>query len=104
MTWTLTNLVIQIIAGLAGGHIAAAATHEHSFGVVGHTVAGLVGGFLSGYFLQTLILTSAGWLDDPRPTEVFIVQAFTGLASGAIVTIVVGFIKHSIDHHKASKA
>ena len=106
MTWTLTSLVIQIIAGLIGGHVAAVATHEHSFGAVGHTIAGLVGGFLSGYFLQTLaitMVTSTGSLNEPRPAEVFMVQALTGLASGAIVTMVVGFIKHTIDQHKASK-
>ena len=106
MTWTLTSLVIQIIAGLIGGHVAAVATHEHSFGAVGHTVAGLVGGFLSGYFLQTLaitMVTSTGSLNVPRPAEVFMVQALTGLASGAIVMMVVGFIKHTIDHHNASK-
>ena len=106
MTWTLTSLVIQIIAGLIGGHVAAVATHEHSFGAVGHTIAGLVGGFLSGYFLQTLaitMVTSTGSLNVPRPAEVFMVQALTGLASGAIVMMVVGFIKHTIDHHKVSK-
>ena len=106
MTWTLTSLVIQIIAGLIGGHVAAVATHEHSFGAVGHTIAGLVGGFLSGYFLQTLaitMVTSTGSLNESRPAEVFMVQALTGLASGAIAMMVVGFIKHSIDHHKGSK-
>ena len=59
MTWTFTSLVIQIIAGLIGGHVAAVAVHEHAFGAVGHTVAGLVGGFLSGYFLQTLAITTS---------------------------------------------
>ena len=106
MTWTLTSLVIQIIAGLIGGQAAAVATHEHSFGAVGHTIAGLVGGFLSGYFLQTLaitMVTSTGSLNEPRPAEVFMVQALTGLASGAIAMMVVGFIKHTIDHHRASK-
>ena len=80
--------------------------HEHSFGAVGHTVAGLVGGFLSGYFLQTLaitMVTSTGSLNEPRPAEVFMVQALTGLASGAIAMMVVGFIKHTIDHQRASK-
>jgi uncharacterized membrane protein YeaQ/YmgE (transglycosylase-associated protein family) len=83
MTWTLTILMIQIIAGLVGGHFAAVATHEHSFGAVGHTVAGSVGGFLSGYFLQTLavtMVTSTGSLNEPRSAEVFMVQALTGLA------------------------
>ena len=106
MTWTVTGLAIQIIAGLVGGHLAAVAAHEDTFGAVGHTVAGLVGGFLSGYVLQTLgitMVTSTGSLNEPRPAEVFMVQALTGLASGAIVMMVVGFIKHAIDHHKASK-
>ena len=38
MTWTLTSLVIQIITGVVGGHLAATAAHEHSFGAVGHTL------------------------------------------------------------------
>jgi hypothetical protein len=33
----LTSLVIQIMAGLAGGHVAAAAVHEHAFGAIGHS-------------------------------------------------------------------
>jgi uncharacterized membrane protein YeaQ/YmgE (transglycosylase-associated protein family) len=66
MTWTLTSLVIQIIAGLIRGHVTAVAAHEHAFGTVGHTVTGLVGGFLSGYFLQTLVITGTGSLTEPR--------------------------------------
>jgi len=44
MTWTVTNLIIQIIAGIAGGHAAAAAVHDHKFGALGHTIAGAAGG------------------------------------------------------------
>jgi uncharacterized membrane protein YeaQ/YmgE (transglycosylase-associated protein family) len=98
--------LIQIIAGLIGGHVTAVADREHAFGTVGHTVTGLVGGFLSGYFLQTLavtMVTGTGSLTEPRPAEIFVVQALSGLASGAIVTLGVGFIKHTIDQHKASK-
>ena len=106
MTWTLTSLVIQIVAGLAGGHVAAAAAHEHAFGAIGHTITGLAGGFLSGAFLQTLavtMVTGTGTLNEPRPAEIFMIQALTGLAAGAIATLVVGFIKHSIDQHKDSE-
>jgi uncharacterized membrane protein YeaQ/YmgE (transglycosylase-associated protein family) len=102
MTWNLTSLVIQIVAGLVGGHIAAAAAHEHAFGAVGHTLTGLAGGFLSGAFLQTLavtMVTGTGTLNEPRPADVFMIQALTGLASGAIATLVIGFIKHGIDQH-----
>jgi uncharacterized membrane protein YeaQ/YmgE (transglycosylase-associated protein family) len=106
MTWTLTSLVVQIVAGVVGGHLAATAAHEHGFGAVGHTLTGLAGGFLSGCFLQTLavtMVTSTGSLNEPRPAEIYMIQALTGGAAGGILTLVVGFIKHGIDHHKPPK-
>jgi uncharacterized membrane protein YeaQ/YmgE (transglycosylase-associated protein family) len=59
VTWTATNLVVQIIAGIFGGNAISAAAKEHSFGMLGHTVAGAVGGAFSGYFLQTLAAMAA---------------------------------------------
>ena len=57
MNWTFTNLIIEIIAGIVGGHIAALAAREHSFGALGHTITGAIGGTVSGVFLQTLVAT-----------------------------------------------
>jgi hypothetical protein len=57
MTSTLTSLVIQIIAGLAGGHVAAAAVHEHAFGAIGHTITSLAG------WQQTLPIGACGGSD-----------------------------------------
>ena len=57
MTWTVTNLVIEIIAGIVGAHAISAAANEYAFGAIGHTIAGAVGGAFSGYFLQTLAAT-----------------------------------------------
>ena len=37
MTWTITNLVIEIIAGIIGAHAISAAAKEHSFGVIGQS-------------------------------------------------------------------
>ncbi len=105
MTWTLTNLIIEIIAGILGGHAAAIAAKEHAFGALGHTVVGALGGGLSGYFLQTLVntmVTITGSLNQPRVADVFMLQSLAGLASGAAAMLVVGFIKHSIDNHKPS--
>ena|ERR1700719_633805 len=105
MTWTFTNLVIQIIAGILGGHAAATAAHEHSFGAFGHTIVGALGGALSGSFLQTFagtVVTASGSLNEPTAVEQAILQGLTGAAAGGILTLVVGFIKHSVDHHKPS--
>ena len=47
MDWTTTNLIVQTITGLAGAHFAATALHEHRFGWIGHSLAGLIAGAIS---------------------------------------------------------
>jgi hypothetical protein len=103
MTWTVTNLAIQIIFGILGGHAAAAATKEHNFGALGHTIAGAIGGGLSGYFLQTIagtLVTGTGDIMASNPMEQAVIQGLTGAVAGGIAVLVVGMIKLGIDHHK----
>ncbi|MGO9004258.1 MAG: hypothetical protein ACLQIQ_00230 [Beijerinckiaceae bacterium] len=106
MTWSVTNLVIQIIGGILGGHAAAVAAKDHSFGVFGHTLAGAVGGALSSCFFQTLaatMVTGAGGLNEPRLAELVIVEGLAGAVAGGIATLLFGFLKHNIDQHKFTK-
>jgi hypothetical protein len=101
MEWTLTNFWIQVVGGVLGAHGAAtAAAKEHSFGAIGHTVVGALGGALGGFFLQTLattMVTGTGSLNEPRIVEVVVLQGLTGAVVGGIAMLLVGFIKHSID-------
>jgi hypothetical protein len=102
MTWTVTNLLIELIAGILGGNVAALLSHEHSFGVFGHSMAGAAAGGVSGYFLQTFagtVLNGGGAANVPDPVTQVILQSLTGFAAGAILTLIVGFIKHSIDQN-----
>jgi hypothetical protein len=104
--WTPTNLVIQVITGILGGHAAAVAAKEHSIGAVGHTLTGLIGGASSGFSLQTpasTVVTRSGGLNEPRMVEVIILQGLTGAPAGAIVTLATGFTKHALDHNKSNK-
>jgi hypothetical protein len=106
MAWTLSNLLIQLVAGIVGGHIAAAAAHEHSFGVIGHSLAGAIGGGLSGAFLQTLaatVVTAGGGVNEPTAVEMAVLQGLTGAAAGGILTLVAGFLRHAINEHKSGK-
>ena len=107
MAWTATNLVIQIIAGILGGHAAAVTAKEYSFGALGHTIAGAVGGAVSGYFLQTIVgtvVTATGDVQqDADLVTRWVLQGPAGLAAGAIFTMAVGFLKHSIDQHRMGK-
>ena len=104
MIWTSTNLVIQILTGVLGAHFAATAAREHGFGFFGHTLVGAIGGALSGYFLQTLavtLVTGSGSLNEIRAVDNAVLQGLAGIAAGGCLMLVVGFIKHSIDHRGA---
>jgi hypothetical protein len=104
MIWTSTNLVIQILAGVVGAHFAASAAREHGFGFVGHTLAGAIGGALSGYFLQTLavtLVTASGSLNEIGAVDNAVLQGLAGIAAGGCLMLAVGFIKHSVDHRGA---
>lgn len=97
MDWT-TNLIVQIVAGLAGAHVAATALHEHRFGWVGHSLVGLIAGALSGYFLQAIALTvvnGAGGINEPTVVEAAIIETLTGAAAGGIAMVIVGFLVHA---------
>jgi hypothetical protein len=107
MTWTLTNFIIELVAGVVGGHAIAAVAKEHSFGALGHTIAGAFGGAFSGYFLQTLaalVVDSTGEanLDSDRLTGWFI-QAVTGMVAGAVLTMAVGLAKQTFEQHRLKR-
>ncbi len=101
MDWTATNLVIQIIAGILGGHVAAVVVKEYSFGALGHTIAGAVGGAISGCFLQ--VNASDEVQHDADLVTQWILQGLAGFATGAVLTMVVGLLKHSVDQHRTGK-
>ena len=107
MTWTFTNLVIEIIAGAIGGCAITAVAKEYNFGILGHIVTGALGGALSGYFLQSIAATvvdSTGNVHEASDqlTQWF-VQAIAGLVAGAILTMGVGLAKHTIEQHRLGK-
>lgn len=96
MTWTLWGLVVQTVAGFCGAHAAASAAHEHRFGFIGHSLTGLIGGALSGAFLQeaaVTIVTGSGSENPSTTVELAVIHALTGAVAGAILMFAVGFVK-----------
>jgi hypothetical protein len=95
MAWTLWGLAVQTVAGFFGAHAAASAAHEHRFGFIGHSVTGLIGGALSGAFLQeaaVTIVTGSGSENPSTVVEIAVIQVLTGAVAGAIVTLAIGFL------------
>jgi uncharacterized membrane protein YeaQ/YmgE (transglycosylase-associated protein family) len=106
MEWSWAYVAVQIVAGIVGGLAAATAAHEHSFGALGHILAGGIGGGLSGYFLQTLaatVVTASGSFNELTLAEQIIVQSLAGAVAGGIAMFLVGILKHSIEQHKSGK-
>jgi hypothetical protein len=96
MAWTETNLVIQIIAGILGAHAAATAVKDHHFGFWGHSLAGMIAGALSGYFLQGIVSTVVrgdGVVAQPGAVDNFVLQGLAGAVVGAIAMLLIGMIK-----------
>lgn len=56
----MLNLIIQLISGAVGGNLAGAALKDKSLGLLGNTIAGLVGGGVGGQVLSMLIPALAG--------------------------------------------
>ena len=102
MEWTISNLLIQLSAGILGGHLLAAVTREHRFGALGHTIVA-IGAGLSGIFLQTLVrtVTASGNMIVPTPQELVFMQGALGAGVGAISVLAVGFVKDEMERQKA---
>ena len=106
MLWSSTNLIIQLVVGIVGGHAAAVAAKDHNFGVVGHTIVGALGGGLSGYFFQTLavtMVTGVDTLNEPTFGEKIVLQGLTGLVAGGIAVLLFGIVKHVYDQYSSIK-
>jgi uncharacterized membrane protein YeaQ/YmgE (transglycosylase-associated protein family) len=94
--WTMWGFVVQVVAGFLGAHAAASVSEEHRFGIIGHSLAGLVGGALSGAFLQsaaTLILNGSGAENSSSTAEIAFIHAVTGGVAGAIAMFAVAIAK-----------
>jgi hypothetical protein len=99
MTWTMTNLMIEIIAGIVGAHTVAMAVREYSFGALGHSMVGAIGGCVSSYFLNALsamVVNGSEALNEPRLLDQIVAHSLTAAATGGILMLIVGFVKPAI--------
>jgi hypothetical protein len=97
--FSLTYFLIQVAGGFVGAHAAALIAHEHRFGFVGHSLVGLAMGAFSGFCLQTIVMTTVTGTGEAIPITMLqaeIFQAVSGLVSGAIAMLAIGYIRGEI--------
>ena len=87
------NLIIQIVAGALGGNGIAAAVKKADMGSTGNSIAGALGGIGGGMLLPLLTgLGATGGMD----IGAIVSQVVGGGVGGAVLTVIVGMIKNSM--------
>lgn len=95
MSATLINLIIQVVVGALGGNGAGSALKDLSLGPLGNSIAGAIGG-LGGGQLLTALIPALGSAAGATDIGALLGQAVGGGVAGAILTIIVGFIKNKM--------
>lgn len=90
MEGQLVSWIISLVTGGVGGNIAGALLKKFSLGMLGNTIAGVVGGGLGGQLLTGLM--GAGG----EATSGMLGNVAGSGIGGAILMIIIGFIKKSL--------
>ena len=90
----ITSLIVQLLAGIAGGNAAGKGLPNLDLGPLGNTISGAIGGVGGGQALQALIPALAGAAGGGLDVGAIIGQVVGGGASGAILTAVIGLVKN----------
>ena len=93
MSETIINLIIQLIAGAAGGNALGAAMKNMSIGTTGNTIAGAIGGVGGGWILQAVLPMLQGGNVDIGS---IVGQLVGGGVGGAVLTAIVAVIKNNM--------
>lgn len=107
MDASIVPLIISLISGIVGGHVAGAAAPDKSLGGIGNTITGLFGGAFGGYIMQALDLLGKAGVLTGSPDAAAATQGFDlgsilaavggGGVSGGILTFVIGLIKNAMN-------
>jgi hypothetical protein len=93
VTWTMTNLVIEIIAGIVGAHIVALGARVSNFGALGRSVVGAIGGYVGGYLLDAaMVLNGSNALYVSRLLDQTMAHSLTAAATGGILILAISFV------------
>lgn len=95
----IVALIIQLVSGAAGGNIAGQLIKKIDLGVLGNSIAGIVGGGLGGQLLGLLGL--AGGQSGSLDLASIIGSIASGGVGGGVLMAIVGAIKAAMAKGKA---
>lgn len=87
----MEQLIISLVAGAAGGNLAAMALKRQSLGLLGNSIAGLLGGGLGGQALA--LLGGGGDTLGGLDLTAILGQVASGGAGGAVLMVLVSLLQ-----------
>jgi hypothetical protein len=95
----LVALIIQLVSGAAGGNIAGNLLKQYDLGVLGNSIAGIVGGGVGGQLLTMLLGSgaAAGNMD----VGSIVAQIAGGGVGGGILMAIIGIIRQAMTSQSA---
>jgi hypothetical protein len=91
----LVSLIIQLVSGAVGGNVAGGLLKQYDLGMLGNSIAGIVGGGIGGQLLAMLIgggATAGGNMDIGS----IIGQVLSGGIGGGVLMTIIGIIRQVI--------
>jgi uncharacterized membrane protein YeaQ/YmgE (transglycosylase-associated protein family) len=81
--------IIKLVSGAVGGNVAGAAMKDKSLGVLGNSLAGILGGGVGGLIMQLVGAAQAGGLD----MSAVVSSVASGGIGGAVMLILAAIVK-----------
>ncbi len=102
MSGSIVNLIIQLVAGAAGGNLAGSLLKQYNLGTLGNSIAGIVGGGLGGQLLGMLIGSGAsgGGMD----LGSLVAQVAGGGVGGGILMVIVSIVRQALGGGQAARS
>jgi hypothetical protein len=87
-------LILQIVSGIAAGHLLAGGLKSLNLGLLGNSLAGALGGGIGGQ----IFLRVTGIESDFHSTDaqIFLTSVFGAASGGVVLTFVAGMIKRML--------
>jgi hypothetical protein len=92
----LVSLIIQIISGAVGGNVAGGLLKQYDLGVLGNSIAGILGGGIGGQLLAMLIGGGATGAGGSMDIGSIIAQVASGGIGGGVLMAIIGIIRQAV--------
>jgi hypothetical protein len=101
MSGSIVDLIIQLLAGAAGGNVVGSLLKQYSLGPLGNSIAGIIGGGLGGQLLGMLLGAGATGSGGGLDIGSLITQIAGGGVGGGVLMVLAGMIREALGRQRA---